>query len=100
MDNSEVIINLKGISFAYHGNQSHRPVLDDLNLQISRGERVGLTGANGSGKTTLFHLLVGLLKPTEGEIVVFGQERRKEKDFREVRAKVGFLFQDSDELRP
>ncbi len=47
MDNSEVIIDLKGVSFVYHGNQSHRPVLDNLNLQISRGERVGLIGLIG-----------------------------------------------------
>jgi cobalt/nickel transport system ATP-binding protein len=97
MDNSEVIIEFKGISFAYHGNQSHRPVLDELNLQISRGERVGLIGSNGSGKTTLFLLLMGLLTPTAGTIEVFGEERRKQKDFREVREKIGLLFQDSDD---
>ena len=97
MDNPEVIINLKGISFVYHGNQSQRLVLDDLNLQISRGERVGLIGPNGSGKTTLFHLLMGLLQPTEGEIVVFGKTRQQEKDFREVREKIGLLFQDADD---
>ena len=97
MDNSEVIINLKGVSFLYHGNQSQRPVLDDLYLQISRGERVGLIGPNGSGKTTLFHLLMGLLRPTQGEIVVFGKKREQEKDFREVREKIGLLFQDSDD---
>jgi len=97
MDNSEVIIELKGVSFVYQGNQSERPVLDDLNLQISRGERVALIGPNGSGKTTLFHLLMGLLRPTEGEIVVFGKKRQAEKDFREVREKVGLLFQDSDD---
>ena len=44
MDNSEIIIDLKGVSFDYHGNLSQRPVLDDLNLQISRGERFGLIG--------------------------------------------------------
>jgi cobalt/nickel transport system ATP-binding protein len=97
MDNSEVIIRFKGLSFTYHDNQSHRPVLDDLNLQISRGERVGLIGDNGSGKTTLFHLLMGLLRPTAGAIEVFGEERLKEKDFREVREKIGLLFQDSDD---
>ena len=97
MDNPEVIISLKGISFVYHGNQSQRLVLDDLNLQISRGERVGLIGPNGSGKTTLFHLLMGLLQPTEGEIVVFGKTRQQEKDFREVREKIGLLFQDADD---
>jgi cobalt/nickel transport system ATP-binding protein len=97
MDNSEIIIDLKGVSFGYHGNQSQRPVLDDLNLQICRGERVGLIGPNGSGKTTLFHLLMGLLKPTRGEIVLFGRKRQQEKDFREVRKKIGLLFQDSDD---
>jgi cobalt/nickel transport system ATP-binding protein len=97
MDNSAVIINLKGVSFVYHGNQSQRPVLDDLTLQVSRGQRVGLIGPNGSGKTTLFHLLLGLLRPTQGEIVVFGKRRQDEKDFREVREKIGLLFQDSDD---
>jgi cobalt/nickel transport system ATP-binding protein len=97
MDNSEIIIDLKGVSFDYHGNLSKRPVLDDLNLQISRGDRVGLIGPNGSGKTTLFHLLMGLLRPTQGEIVVFGKKRQQEKDFREVREKIGLLFQDSDD---
>jgi len=97
MDNSEVIIDLKGVSFVYHGNHSKRPVLDNLNLQISRGQRVGLIGPNGSGKTTLFHLLMGLLRPNQGEILVFGKKRQQEKDFREVREKIGLLFQDSDD---
>jgi cobalt/nickel transport system ATP-binding protein len=72
-------------------------MLDDLHLQINRGDRVGLIGSNGSGKTTLFHLIMGLLFPTQGEIEVFGEKRVQEKDFREVRAKIGLLFQDSDD---
>lgn len=93
----EVIIQLEGLTFTYFGNSSEPRVLNDLHLQISRGERVGLIGANGSGKTTLFHLIMGLLRPTEGEIVVFGQKRQQEKDFREVRERIGLLFQDSDD---
>jgi len=93
----EVIIRLAGVSFIYPGNPSKRPVLDDLNFQVNRGERVGLVGANGSGKTTLFHLIMGLLHPTQGEVEVFGQKRREEKDFREVRERIGLLFQDSDD---
>ena len=97
MVDPEVIIRLAGVTFNYPGNQAKRLVLDDLDLQISRGERVGLIGDNGSGKTTLFHLIMGLLRPTQGEIEVFGQQRQEEKDFREVRAKIGLLFQDSDD---
>ncbi len=97
MVNSDVVIRLEGVSFGYPGDQSRRPVLDDLHLQINRGDRVGLIGSNGSGKTTLFHLIMGLLYPTQGEIEVFGEKRMQEKDFREVRAKIGLLFQDSDD---
>ncbi len=97
MVNSDVVIRLEGVSFGYPGDQSRRPVLDDLQLQINRGDRVGLIGSNGSGKTTLFHLIMGLLFPTQGEIEVFGEKRVREKDFREVRAKIGLLFQDSDD---
>lgn len=97
MVDPEVIIRLAGVSFNYPGNQAKRPVLDELDLDINRGDRVGLIGYNGSGKTTLFHLIMGLLRPTRGEIVVFGQKRQEEKDFREVRAKIGLLFQDSDD---
>lgn len=93
----EVIIQLEGLTFTYFGNSSKPRVLNNLHLQISRGERVGLIGANGSGKTTLFHLIMGLLRPTQGEIVVFGQKRQQEKDFREVRERIGLLFQDSDD---
>lgn len=97
MVTSDVVIRLEGVSFGYPGDQSRRPVLDDLHLQINRGDRVGLIGSNGSGKTTLFHLIMGLLRPTRGEIEVFGKKRMQEKDFREVRAKIGLLFQDSDD---
>lgn len=97
MANSDVIIRLEGVSFSYPGNPSNRPVLDDLTFQIDRGDRVGLIGSNGSGKTTLFHLIMGLLRPSQGEIEVFGEKRLQEKDFREVRERIGLLFQDSDD---
>lgn len=48
-------------------------VLDDLNLTISRGARVGFVGSTGSGKSTTLDLLMGLLLPTEGELLVDGQ---------------------------
>ncbi|MFA4915250.1 MAG: ABC transporter ATP-binding protein [Syntrophales bacterium] len=94
MDQGEKIIDIKNLNFSYsHG----KTVFEDLNFSLTKGERVGLTGANGAGKTTLFHLIMGLLKPHTGEIEIFGQARREEKDFTEVRRRIGLVFQDSDD---
>ena len=72
-------------------------MLDKMNLKLYRGNRFGLMGPNGSGKTTLFHIIMGLLKPDAGTIEIFNQPVNKESDFREVRRKIGLLFQDADD---
>lgn len=92
MDNN--LIRLSNITFGYPG----RPLLlNKLNFTLRKGERVGLTGPNGSGKTTLLHIIMGLVKPKEGEIEILGKKRREENDFAEVRGKIGLLFQHSDD---
>lgn len=88
----EPIIKLKNIAFSY----DKRVVFNSLNFEIYEGDRIGLIGPNGSGKTTLLHIIMGLLKPQSGTVEIFGKIRKKEKDFIEVRQKIGFLFQDSD----
>ena len=88
------LFRLTGIRFAY---EADRPVLDGADFVLAPGERVALVGSNGAGKTTLLHLMVGLLKPQAGEVLAFGQVRRAERDFREVRARAGLLFQDPDD---
>ncbi|MFY9399012.1 MAG: ABC transporter ATP-binding protein [Desulfomonilia bacterium] len=90
----EIVIQLKSICFSYPGRP---PVLNGLDFELRRGERVGLVGANGAGKTTLFHLIMGLFSPASGSIRIFGRERVKESDFREVRRRIGFLFQNPDD---
>lgn len=94
MDGNNLIINLTDISFSYPGGFE---VLDKLNLQFSRNEKAGLMGPNGSGKTTLFHIIMGLLKPLSGNIEIFGKTAREEKDFIDVRRRIGLLFQDADD---
>jgi cobalt/nickel transport system ATP-binding protein len=94
MSLSHPLLALKGVSF----RRPHvDPVLNDIDLAVHPGERIGLMGAIGSGKTTLLHLIVGLLSPQEGRIEVFGRIRREEQHFWEVRERVGLLFQDSDD---
>jgi cobalt/nickel transport system ATP-binding protein len=94
-DNKKVIINLKDICFKYPGTK--KIVIDNLNLKIHYGDRIGIMAPNGSGKTTLFHLIMGLLIPDSGTIEIFGKPVKTEKDFEGIRSKIGLLFQDSDD---
>lgn len=90
----ENLIEIRDLGFSYTRG---RMVFNGLNFALTRGERIGITGPNGAGKSTLLHLIMGLLKATSGEIRVFGKPRREEKDFTEVRQRIGLLFQDSDD---
>jgi cobalt/nickel transport system ATP-binding protein len=94
MTDTQPIINLKGISYAYPGSG---PVLENLDFTFHEGDRIGLVAPNGSGKTTFFHIIMGLLKPDAGTVEIFGRPAITERDFREVRRKIGLLFQDADD---
>jgi cobalt/nickel transport system ATP-binding protein len=88
------LIRLQNICFSYSGATK---VLDRLNFTLAKGEKIGLVGPNGCGKTTLFYLIMGLVTPAAGTIEIFGKQISGEKDFRKIREKVGFLFQNSDD---
>lgn len=63
-------IELKSISYCYP--QTERKVLKNINLQISEGEVVAIVGENGAGKSTLVKILLGLVKPSEGMVLING----------------------------
>ena len=67
---AEPIIAVEHVFFTYPGQTS--PVIDDLSLNIARGETVALMGHNGAGKTTLARLLCALERPDDGSITVAG----------------------------
>lgn len=87
------LLAARGLVFRHRS----RAVLDAADLALAPGERLALVGGNGAGKSTLLQLLVGLLRPSAGSVWAFGRERREERDFHEVRARAGLLFQDSDD---
>ncbi len=61
----KLIIEAEGVSYGY---AQERPIIQGLSTTIMRGDRIGVIGPNGAGKTTLLRLLLGELKPLEGEV--------------------------------
>jgi len=88
------IIQLENVCFSYPNG---RVVLDSMQFEIGQGEKLGLIGPNGSGKTTFLHIIMGLLSASSGTVRIFGKPMETERDFREARQKVGFLFQNADD---
>lgn len=88
------IIKLQNIYYEYSEDIK---VFDGLNFSLNNGQPVGIIGANGSGKTTLFSLIMGLSRPQNGDVILFGKRCTEEKDFARARRKIGYLFQDPDD---
>ncbi|HEY9205297.1 MAG TPA: ATP-binding cassette domain-containing protein [Candidatus Methanoperedens sp.] len=69
--------------------------LSGVDFEANAGEKIAVLGPNGSGKTTLFYHFNGLVKPTSGEIRVFGENISGE-NIDDIRKRVGLVFQESD----
>lgn len=76
------MIDLTNVSFSYRT----RKIIDNVNLQINRGDRIAVVGANGSGKTTLLKVMTGILQPDNGFVT------------RNPQLKIGHFFQELDNL--
>ena len=85
------MIKIKNVS-KYFGKKA---ALKNINLEIADGETLAIIGGSGSGKSTLLRLMIGLIKPSEGEIWIGNDEISKmdEKEITRVRLKMGMVFQ-------
>ena len=85
------MIELKNVDMSFQDRQ----VLDDVSLQVQRGEILVVIGPSGSGKSTLLRLMIGLLKPDFGQIWVDGREisHLDEDELNRIRRNMGMVFQ-------
>jgi len=89
------LISARNVSYAYPDGSM---ALRDVSIEIYRNDRVGIIGPNGSGKSTLIFLLSGLLRPTKGEVRIFGMLPDK-KNVESIRRRIGVVFQNPDDFR-
>lgn len=95
---NSTVFRVHDLVYCYTGRT---PALDQVSLEVRRGETLAVLGSNGSGKSTLLKILDGLYFPTSGSVFAFGvpltRQALEDEDFnRAFRSKVGFVFQDSD----
>jgi energy-coupling factor transporter ATPase len=92
---SDMSIEVSELNYTYMPSSPFEAVaLHDVSVKIDVGEFIGIIGHTGSGKTTLIGLIAGLLKPTSGEVLVYGKNINEKKyDRKELRRHVGVVFQ-------
>jgi len=85
--NSEIAIKTQNLTKAF----GHNVAVDDLNLEVKRGELFGLVGPDGAGKTTIMRLLAAIMEPTSGDAWVAGYSIIKEGE--SIKEKIGYMSQ-------
>ena len=93
---SNTILACEAVCKNYYDGQLNVQVLDNLTLQVDKGQSIGIVGASGSGKSTLLHILGGLDKPTSGRVSLMGQDlsQLSQKQLSGLRNRhLGFVYQ-------
>jgi len=85
VNHTHTIIELDRVCFSYASEE----VIKDVSLEIHKGDYVGIVGPNGGGKTTLLKLMLGLLKPNDGSVKLFGTDLDRFKDW----SRIGYVPQ-------
>ena len=92
------MIKFENATYEYKSliDDSTAKAVEDLNLEVSKGEFLVILGHNGSGKSTLAKLINGLILPTEGNVTVMGMNTKEEENIWKIREKAGMVFQNPD----
>ena len=92
----EIVIETKNLSKDYMREENYVMALKDVGLEVRRGEFLALMGPSGSGKSTLLYLIAAMDRPSDGEVLVLGQDLRalgKRELARWRNRHIGFIFQ-------
>lgn len=89
------LLSIRNLSYVYsQGTPFAHKAVDDLSVDIEKGDFIGIIGHTGSGKSTLVQMLNGLLKPTSGSVMLDGEDIwAKPKEIRKIRFRIGLVFQ-------
>ena len=95
---TESVVSFRKVSVSYRAVKGEaKQIFRNLNLEIKKGEKIALIGSNGAGKSTLMKLMTGLIKPSEGEILLKGKGIRDTKP--EALSKmISLVYQNPEEM--
>ena len=94
-DDPEIIMSVKDLSYTYDGGETK--AINNINLEIRKGEVLGIVGESGCGKTTLISHMNAIIRPVEGDVIIHTKDGdlscRNKKDTMKIRQNVGLVFQ-------
>src|ERR1700754_3776584 len=98
------LFKLSALSLTIHTNElvksyHNRTVVDHVSVNVKQGEIVGLLGPNGAGKTTTFYMVVGLIKPDEGQVFLDERDITRLPMYKRAQLGLGYLPQEASVFR-
>ncbi len=90
------MIEIRNVEYTYDNHDYPVKAVDDVTLDISRGEFIAVLGRNGSGKSTIARLMNALIVPGGGKVIVLGMDSGIDDNVWEIRKNVGMIFQNPD----